>query len=188
MKSLGGKDMIEDKIARICWNVEGWTKPSGPQGKSKNKKAYEHLFVFGHEEWLLDMTKLIDGWHYAYLQPIGLHREKYIGHTLNISLYSIDGETKQRWWVGRILDVEVISQEESRKAYLAYKENRWLSEMEQQLASVKADTEEFKKISPDSFAVIRYRPKNLQLLDIPQEFSASDPAISASYYVLLNQK
>jgi hypothetical protein len=81
--------MPENKISRICWNTQGWRKPSGSQGKSKNKKAYEYRFGFGHEEWLLDTTKLIKGWHYAFLQPIGFHRDKYVGQKFNVSLYSI---------------------------------------------------------------------------------------------------
>lgn len=180
--------MIENKIARVCWNAEGWRKPSGPQGKSKNKKLYEYRFGYGHEEWLLDVTKLIDGWHYAYLQPIGLHRHKYIGQTFNVSLYSINDETKGRWWIGHILDVIVISREESKKVYSIYKARGWLKEMKQQLAAVHADSTDFGKIYPESFVVIKYQPNNLQLLDVPLEFPADDPAISASYYVLLNQK
>ena len=92
--------MTQNKIARICWNTEGWRKPSGKIGKSRSKGTYEDLTGFGHEEWLLDTTKLIDGWHYAYLQPVGANRKQYIGKTFNISLYSIDQHTKRRWWVG----------------------------------------------------------------------------------------
>ena len=113
--------MAAEKIARICWNTQGWRKPSGQQGKSKNKKAYEFKVRYGDEEWLLDITKLIEGWHYAALQPIGLHRDKYIGETFNISLYSINEETKGRWWVGRIPGVEVVSSEDARKVYGLYK-------------------------------------------------------------------
>jgi hypothetical protein len=105
----------EDKIARICWNTKGWRKPSGKTGKSRNEEAYEHQYGYGHEEWLLDITKLINGWHYTYLQPVGLHRSKYIGKTFNISLYSINDKTKARWLVGRILNVTVITPKESKK-------------------------------------------------------------------------
>lgn len=181
--------MTENKIARICWNTEKWRKPSGPQGKSKHEKSYENRFRFGHEEWLLDTTKLIDGcWHYAYIQPIGRHPQTYKNQTFNISLYSIDSETKKRWWVGRILDVDVITPEQSRQAYLVYKEKGWLNEMEQQLDSVNAETSEFKKIDPDNFAVIRYQPLNLEILDVPLEFDASDPAVRSSRYSLLPLK
>lgn len=180
--------MTENKIARICWNTEGWRKPSGPEGKSKNKKAYELLVGYGHEEWLLDTTKLIDGWHYAYIQPIGLHRSKYIGQKFNISLYSINEETKCRWWVGQLLNVEVVSPEESKKVYKVYKSNGWYAEMEEQLRVVGANISDFKKIKPDGFAVVRFRPKSMKLLDIPMEFSADDPAVKANYYTLMNQK
>ncbi len=68
--------MNEKKLARICWNSNSWQKPSGKYGKSKNPDAYEMIVGYGHEEWLLDLEKIIDGFHYAYLQAIGAHREK----------------------------------------------------------------------------------------------------------------
>jgi hypothetical protein len=105
-------------------------------GKSKNKEAFEYLFGYGHEEWLLDTTKNYKGYHYAFLQPIGLNREKYRGQTFNISLYSINEETKKRWWLGRIRNVTVTTKQESQEAYVAYKKNGWLTEMEEQLRSV----------------------------------------------------
>jgi len=180
--------MVDDKIARICWNAQGWRKPSGAQGKSKNKKAYEFRFGFGHEEWLLDTTKLIKGWHYAYLQPIGLYRDKYAGQKFNISLYSINDETKDRWWVGPILGVEVISPEESANVHAAYKKNGWLNEMELQLGAVGADVKNFRNTAPEIFAVVKYRPESLEILDTPMKFSADDPAVKANRYILLNKK
>lgn len=180
--------MSENKIARICWNTEGWRKPSGKTGKSRNPKAFEHRFGYGHEEWLLDTTKIINGWYYAHLQPIGLHRSKYEGQTFNISLYSINEETKTCWWVGRILDVTVTTPEESKKVYTAYKENGWLKEMEEQLRIVGANINAFRESAPEDFAVIRFQSKSLEILDTPMEFYKSDPAIGAKYYILLNQK
>ena len=60
--------------------------------------------------------------------------------------------------------------------------------MEQQLGSVGANVERFRATPPEDFAVVKYRPKSLDLLDVPSEFAASDPAIRANYYVLLNEK
>jgi len=142
---------IEIKIARICWNTDRWIKPSGPLGKSKNHDSYEFNYGFGHEEWLLDTTKLINGYHYGYLQAIGQHREKYIGHIYNISIYSINNKTKQRWWIGQINKVLTIDEAES-------------------------------------FAVIKFKPEDLDLLDFPLEFSYDDPAVTSDYYNLKNQK
>ena len=180
--------MTEDKIARICWNTNGWRKPSGMAGKSKNKEAYEYRFGYGHEEWLLDTTKNYKGYHYAFLQPIGLHREKYRGQTFNISLYSINEETKKRWWPGRIRNVTVTTKQESQEAYVAYKKNGWLTEMEEQLRSVGGKVQAFSKTKPEDFFVIRFSPRSLELLDTPLEFSQHDPAVKAAYYVLLNKE
>jgi hypothetical protein len=178
--------MTEDKISRICWNTEGWRKPSGKGGKTKHKEAYERQFGFGHEEWLLDTTKVLDSWHYAYLQPIGKHSSTYEGKSFNISLYSINDATKGRWWIGRILDVKVITPEDSKKVYLRYKKNGWLAEMEEQLREVGADIRGLRKTKPEDFVVIKFRPQSLELLDVPLEFSKNDPAIGATYYILLN--
>lgn len=179
--------MIENKIARICWNTEGWRRPSGSAGKSKLKKAFERKDGYGSEEWLLDTTKLIDGWHYGFLQPINKNRSIYEGKTFNISLYSIDEDRKSRWWVGRIKNVIVTTSQESAKAYTGYKQRGWLKEMEQQLRSVGAKVNGFRNVDPKEFAVLRFRPESLDLLETPMEFSVKDRAVKATYYVLLNQ-
>ena len=179
--------MNEEKIARICWNTNLWQKPSGPSGKSRNKKAYEYITGYGHEEWLLDTEKIIDGYHYSYLQAIGAHRDKYIGKNFNISLYSIDNETKERWWIGQIKNVNITTEEESKKIHRIYKQNKWLKEMETQLTDIGADIDDFKKIPPEAFATIKYKPSNLHLLDEPRQFSAKDPAVTSNYYNLKNK-
>lgn len=179
--------MIEEKIARICWNTNFWQKPSGPEGKSRNKKAYEYITGYGHEEWLLDTEKTIEGYHYSYLQAIGAHRDKYISEKFNISLYSIDSETKERWWIGKIENVEVTTKDESKRIYKIYRKNKWLKEMESQLADVDADIEDFKKIPQETFATIKYKPSDLHLLDEPRQFSSKDPAVTSDYYNLKNR-
>lgn len=163
-------------------------KPSGRVGKSKNKGAYENINGYGHEEWLLDTTKVIGGYHYSYIQAIGKYREKYLGKKFDISVYSINDETKQRWWIGEIQDVVVVGEKESREVYKTYKANGWYKEMLSQLRAVGANVDEFKEnVRPDIFAVIKYKPKNLNLLDQPLEFSHNDPAVTSNYYVLLNK-
>jgi hypothetical protein len=180
---------VDKKIARICWNSEGWQKPSGPVGKSKSTDAYESQTGYGHEEWLLDTTKLIDGYHYGYLQAIGQHREKYLGSEFDISIYSINSKTKQRWWIGEIKNVKIIDGEESRKVYKEYKQNGWYAEMIAQLEAVNADISKFKKnVPPEAFAVIKFRPEDLELLDFPLEFLRGDLAVTSDYYNLKNKK
>lgn len=181
--------MVEDKVARICWNTKYWQKPSGMDGKvtNINSGAYEAKTGYGHEEWLLDTNKLIDGYHFAYIQAIGQHRSKYLGNTYNISLYSINSKTKERWWLGEIRNVEVIEEKESEKAYKKYKKRHWLKEMYAQLEDVGADVEEFKSILPENFSCIKFKPKDLKILDEPRKFSFNDPAIKSDYYNLKNK-
>jgi len=179
--------MIENKIARICWNTNLWQKPSGPEGKSRNKKAYEYLTGYGHEEWLLDTEKTIDGYHYSYLQAIGAHRDKYIGEKFHISLYSINNDTKERWWIGEIKNLEVTTKAESNKIYNSYRQNKWLKEMKSQLIDVDADVDDFKNIPKEAFATIKYKPSDIHLLDEPRQFSSKDPAVTSDYYNLKNR-
>jgi hypothetical protein len=51
----------ETRIARICWNTNGWIKPSGKKGKSKSH-SHEYIYGFGHEEWNFDTEKIINGY------------------------------------------------------------------------------------------------------------------------------
>lgn len=181
---------LEDKVARICWNTEIWRKPSGKLGKSRNKKAYESKTGYGHEEWLLDTEKLIGGFHYSYLQAIGAHYDLYREQddTLyNISLYSIDHESKSRWWIGEIKNVEVISPDESKRVYSIYKEKGWLKEMIVQLQAVSANIIDFKNIPSFAFSNIRFRPSDVELLDTPRQFLHTDQAVRSDYYNLKNK-
>jgi len=180
--------VVEDKIARICWNSNYWQKPSGKEGKSNNKKAYEELTGYGHEEWLLDTEKIIDCYHYAYLQAIGAHREKYIGKIFNISLYSINNVTKERWWIGEIKNVIVTTPKESKSIYKIYKQKKWLKEMEEQLNDVGADVDDFRGIPTDYFSTIKFKPSDLYLLDEPKQFKHNDPSVTSDFYNLKNKK
>lgn len=77
-----------EKVARICWNTRDWKRPSGSEGKSQNKDAYENVVGFGHEEWLLDDSRIMpDGYHYGFLQQINKHR-KHVGNTYDIHLFT----------------------------------------------------------------------------------------------------
>lgn len=178
---------IEDKIARICWNDYGWQRPSGREGKSSHKKSYEYKVGYGHEEWLLDIEKLIDGYHYGYLQSVADAWEKYQGKVFNISLYSINSQTGDRWWIGTINSAQVVSTEESKKVYVHYKKEGWFQEMINQIKNVNGDERDFLKNAPIAFTNIKFRPQNLELRDPPQKISNVDEAIPSAYYVLLNK-
>lgn len=173
------------KLSRICWNSNNWKKPSGDEGKSKNKDSYEYQYGFGHEEWIFDTNKIIDGYHYAYLQSIYNHGDRKCVY--DISLYTIksEGNKKIRYWLGEIIQVEAVDAEESKRILNIYKEKGWYNEMKAQLGAVGADTYEFDKIREEDFFVIRFKPENL-LSVTPYSFPYTDPAVPSNYYNLLN--
>lgn len=179
--------VVEDKIARICWNDYGWQRPSGCEGKSRNIKSYEYAIGYGHEEWLLDTEKLIAGYHYAYLQPVADAWQKHQGKIYNISLYSINNDTGERWWIGTINNAQVVTPDESRKVYAHYNEKGWFQEMIEQIKNVRGKEKDFVNNAPVAFVNTKFRPQDLELLDPPQRISSSDKAIPATYYVLLNK-
>ncbi len=56
----------QKRIARVAFNTNGWIMPSGSYGKSKDSGTHEGDYGYGHEEWLFDTSKLIDGYHYSF--------------------------------------------------------------------------------------------------------------------------
>lgn len=179
--------MREKKIARICWNSFGWTKPSGYRGKSKNKNSFEYQYGFGHEEWLLDTTKVINGHHYGFLQAVGQHYDKYVGQNFDVFLYAIDSETQCRWWLGRICNLTVIDPDEQSRIALEYRRLGWLNEMEQQLNQVRNSNDDlpFDRNLLVTFN-IKFKIDDLLLQDPPISFDKDDVAVSSNYYNLLN--
>lgn len=126
----------QKRIARITYNTEGWVKPSGKYGKSKSEDSFESENGYGHEEWLFDIAKTYKGYHYAFLEPIRKEHQAYEGNRYDVVLFTIDGETKQRYYIGEIFNLEVISEIEAKQACQYYKEQGWLDEMTEQVKSV----------------------------------------------------
>lgn len=177
--------MNEKKLARICWNTNNWQKPSGKEGKSKNTETYENMSGAGGEEWLFDFEKIIDGYHYAFLQEIGRNRKKYDGKKLDISFFSINNDTKQWWWIGEVKNVEVISQDESLRIFKEYKKRGWYDEMIKQLKEVGAKTR-WHGMYPKYFFKIKFNVQDAHLLDPPLQIKSNDTAVPSHRYVLMD--
>lgn len=172
-------NIIEEKIARICWNEYNWQRPSGPNGKSNDKDSYEFQTGYGHEEWLFDTGKIINGYHYGYLQQI---KDKYRGAIFNISFYSINSKTGEKWWIGRIKNVQIISKEASKSIYDEYQKKGWIKEMVNQLKVVGANIQEFGRVRPEIFFNLKYKIDDLELMDRPLRVLEDDESIKSYYY------
>lgn len=168
-------DMIRQvccRNARICWNEFSWLYPSGKDGKSSSSNSYERMHGYGNEEWLFDFSKLIDGYHYSFLEPI--RQSKNIGGIYDIMLWSVDGQTKKRYAIAHLRNVEIIQEQHAAVVFQQYVQNGWMAEMLEQIKNVGGDAGNFRKsIGPDLFN-IRFRPEDVEFLDymdIPQDNS-----------------
>jgi hypothetical protein len=155
----------EKRVARLCWNDKGWIKPSGKKGKSVFSKSHEARFGYGHEEWLFDTGKLINGYHYGFLEPIRKQQHAYSNHIYNIWLYTIEGKTKDRYWVGEILNVEVIDAYESERIRNEYERRGWIQQMEEQVIEADANANGFSDWKGIDLFNIRFKPIDIRLND-----------------------
>lgn len=176
------------RIARITWNTNGWKRPSGPEGKVRNPKNFEYKAGFGHEEWLFDTDRLINGWHYGFLQGLGYFYEKYQGKQFNLLLYSVNSITKERFWIGRITNIECVPPDLSEKAHEIYQRKGWLDEMEREAIAVGANGGRIRKEQNVGMINCRFRPANLQIFDEPRpRIPLKDKHLKALYYDTLTK-
>ena len=153
----------ERRIAKVCWNENNWTYPSGPYGKSKQLNSHENERGYGHEEWLFDFEKLIDGYHYALLQPVQKGRDTFLNKYFDVRLFSRNSDTGEDVWVGAIKKLEAISDEEAQKVYATYLENGWIDEMASHIKSIDGDVKHFKSLIPRDTFNVRFKPENAEL-------------------------
>ncbi|HYG08171.1 MAG TPA: hypothetical protein VD865_17410, partial [Stenotrophomonas sp.] len=168
------------KVARLCWNTDFWHQPSGRLGKSANRDAFEAEHGFGHEEWLFDLSRLIRGYKYGFIQALNHSHEKYAGKPLNLLLYTIDNKTKSRYWVASIEGAQALTAEEARRVKKALQANGWLREMRQQVRAQGLDDSTLQDANPIELINLKYRPESLQLFASPIQFPAED--LPATYY------
>ena len=153
------------KIARICCNEDYWEMPSKRGIKSKDRNSYEGMYGFGHEEWLFDFSKDINGYHYAFLQPINTTSHKHSKNTYQIHLYFIDSK-KQRMYIGYIDNVCCLTKDEAEYAIKIYKKENWLDEMKQQVKAIGGNVSVFEKEgkTPINVFNIKFRKEDLRIL------------------------
>lgn len=177
---------MKDKISKICWNTEGWKFPSGSRGKSAASSSFEAKYRYGHEEWLFDKSRIVNDYHYAFLQPLGLKSDKHVDKIYNIFLFTVTNGIK--YFAGRIKNAYCISKEESKKIYKIYKQKGWLEEMEKEIERAGADPKPFKDASPQYFFNIRFKFEDVIKPDELEEIAESDINITTNRYKLLPKR
>lgn len=176
-----------EKIARICWNTRDWKRPSGSEGKSRNENTYENTIGFGHEEWLLDETKVMpDGYHYSFLQPINTQSKKYAGNVYNIHLFTFN-PMHLKEYVGCIKNVECISSIQAQNAYKYYKKCGWLREMKKDVIYAGGKVTDMNADGLMFNIRFKFGNADIQYSNRPV-ISKDDPNTHGLYYKLMNKK
>jgi hypothetical protein len=175
---------ILGKSMRICWNSFGWQRPTGEAAKMETT-SYVEVQGFGHEEWLFDWSKLLrpkgatEFFKYGFLQPISKYRERYIGSTMDVLLYTFDANG-ERVIVARIKNLYVPSDAEIAEVSVQYKAKNWLREMEEQLVDIglKAANQRWFQL-PSSIVNVRFLQEDVEFYD-PRILVPTDHPIARS--------
>lgn len=171
-----------EKIARICWNTNDWKCPSGIEGKSKDKQSYERINGFGHEEWLLDFTKILpDGYHYGFLQAMNVKSDIHELSQYDIHLFTIT-PTSQKAYIGCLYNAQGVTLEQSQEVYDYYKSKGWIKEMKQEIRSCGGKVEDF---YPKWMFNVRFRFKDARINYSNQPLI--DPKSIGNRYNLMNK-
>lgn len=166
---------LESKITRVCWNSNNWVFPSGPEGKSTESSSFEVNPGYGHEEWMFDLSKLISGFKYSFLQGVNTRTNKHQGCKYRISLFTVYNGKKL--CVGHISEVECLTEALANEAAKVYLKNGWFDEMYHQLTSIGLVSPKVIEDDPLFNFNIRFDPKNLTIyenpIDITDDYKSS---------------
>ena len=156
---------MTNKFARICWNTNQWTRPSGAEGKSTGK-SFERDYSYGFEEWLNDDSFLIDGYKYGYLQGVGRGEKIYPGQTFNFFLYTKSkGDT---FCVGVIYNAYCLTDREISKAIIDHKQNGFIRNVIKELNDIGiTNIYESEKEKHQFIFNIKYNPCDFALFKTP---------------------
>lgn len=173
----------ERRLARIAWNTNGWLFPSGAPGKSKSIQLQEGQYHYGGEEWLFDTEKLVDHYHYGFLQPVHKSQAAFLNKYFETHLYTIDAISGCRYYIGYIDELEPITPATAESVKYRYQVNNWLKQMEKDVLHAGGILDNLKNKSGIDLFNVRFRPKNLHLQAQPMEIPAGHPFNTYTRYI-----
>jgi hypothetical protein len=109
----------QDRLCKIVWNSNYWIRPMerswNPSYADDPNKGYEQKHGFVHEDWLFSPKFVFDGYHYGYIRGIGrLNPDIKIIDT--VYLFTINPNTKERYYIGKLHGVEHLQREDIPKS------------------------------------------------------------------------
>jgi hypothetical protein len=184
---------ISPKVARLCWNDNDWETPSGSNGKSKNKDITFESRGYGHEEWLFNIDRVIDGYHYGFIQAFN-DVPKHIGKTYDVHVFSIKGndsykDKSEYYWIGRINKAEVLTKTQREETLQIYKDKGWYQEMLNELVEVNVLERDLQIVDEEDLFNIRFKADNDHFTRFENYDPIKDPAQEIGkgmHYVLMD--
>ncbi|MDI1254546.1 MAG: hypothetical protein PSV16_00470 [Flavobacterium sp.] len=153
------------KAARICWNSYGWTEPSGRDGKSMSN-SFESRTGFANDEWLFDLDSTLNGYCYARIEPVNKSRNKLKGSQIDLMLFTQKQGDGNMRWVGKISNVSVVNEEESKRVYQSQEGRLWQENRFDQLEKIDGVlSSEYFRMAEGDFYNIRFRPENVEVFE-----------------------
>lgn len=169
----------DTRYCRLCYNLNGWNKPSGA---AKETGTYFAENGFGHEEWLLRYEWCIDGQKYGFLQPFTKHLAKYQGSTFSLKLTT--NHHRYTFFAGMIRKVYVPHDGELAEAYRHFVANAWLDQMKEEVRAVGGNVAALGANDPNLVLNVRFDPSDVVFhKDMPVFPKGSKPTL-APYYNL----
>lgn len=172
----------EKRVARLCWNTRDWVEPSGNEGKSENPVLHEKIHGYGYEEWLFDYSKSIDDYQYGFLEPVRQQQESYEGKKYDVWLYTLDNNTKDRFWIGWIYDLEVLKPKEALQIDERLFNSVVKDEMKKQVVDVDGIPNDDSKWKDVNIVNVRFKKRNVLYNDPPIVLDENHPVYKSSYY------
>jgi uncharacterized protein YjaG (DUF416 family) len=108
----------DSRLCKIVWNSNFWIKPMertwNPSYINDKNKGYEQKHGFVHEDWLFNPKFIFSGYHYGFIK--GIEMLKLSVKTVEtIYLFTINPNSKERIYVGKLHKVECLQQGEINK-------------------------------------------------------------------------
>lgn len=174
------------RITRLVFNTKGWIEPSGRFGKSTAEGTHEAIHGYGHEEWLFDYGKIIDGYHYGFFEAVRRQFQAFTGKRYTVWLYTFNALTKRRLWIGEVDQVEVLTKEEAERIYQEYDRRGWLDQMEQQIIDCGANPDGFSEWKGLDLFNVKFKSSNVRLNDPYIEIGPEHPVANFRMYSFAN--
>jgi len=90
---------------------------------------------FGHEEWLFDYSRQLDGYHYGFVEALNRTRQIESGQVIDLLLYAISPD-RQRYYVGEIRECELLTEEDRQRVVEEYERRGWLQQMRHDVCAI----------------------------------------------------